>query len=161
MFREMRRSAQLLDEETVAKVLAEARRGTLSVLGDDGYPYGIPVNFVYDPESGPHGSILFHSALVGHKVDAIAACDKVSFCTMDEGYRNEGEWWWYVRSVVCFGRAAIVEDPQRKHDALFMLASKYFPPEVDIEADIAKGTDRIHMVEVRIEHVTGKLVQEK
>lgn len=161
MFREMRRSNQLLDAETVAKVLTEARRGTLSVLGDDGYPYGMPINFVYDPESGPHGSILFHAALVGHKIDAITACDKVSFCTMDDGYRNEGEWWWYVRSVVCFGRAAVVKDPQRKHDALFMLASKYFPPEVDIEADIAKGTDRIHMIEVAIEHVTGKLVQEK
>ena len=161
MFREMRRSNQLLDAETVAKVLTEARRGTLSVLGDDGYPYGMPINFVYDPESGPHGSILFHAALVGHKIDAITACDKVSFCTMDEGYRNEGEWWWYVNSVVCFCRASIVEDPQRKHDALFALAKKYFPPDIDIEADIAKNGHRIHMAELTIEHMTGKIVQEK
>ena len=161
MFRQMRRGAQLLDTTLCHKVLSEARRGVLSVLGDEGYPYGLPINFVFDPDAGEHGSILFHSALEGHKVDALAACSKASFCAMDEGFRNEGEWWWYVHSVVCFGRAQIVEDPQRKHDALAMLAKKYFPPSEDIEGDIAKNGHRINMVELRIEHLTGKIVQEK
>ena len=161
MFRPMRRSTQLLSTEATEKVLTEARRGVLSVLGDDGYPYGVPVNFVFDPTRGPHGSIYFHTALTGHKLDAMLACDKVSFCTMDEGFQNEGEWWWYVNSVVCFGRASVVDDPQLKHDALAALAQKYFPPSEDIEGDIAKTGARIHMVEVRIEHATGKIVQEK
>ena len=161
MFRDMRRHKQQLDDDKTRQILDEARRGVLSVLGDDDYPYGMPLNFVYDPTQGEHGSIFFHCALAGHKVDAITAHEKVSFCVMDEGYRNEGEWWYYVRSVICFGRARFVEDPQRKHDALVMLASKYFPPEVDIEADIAHNGARAQMVEIRIEHVTGKLVQEK
>lgn len=161
MFREMRRSAQLLETTTCHQVLAEARRGVLAVTGDDGYPYCIPLDFVFDPAAGAHGSILFHSAPEGHKLDALAACDKACFTTMDTGFRNEGEWWWYVNSVVCFGRAHVIADPRRKHDALVMLAQKYFPPEIDIEADIARNGDRIHMVELEIEHLTGKIVQEK
>lgn len=161
MFRPMRRNNQLLEITHCHEILSTARRGVLSVLGDEGYPYGLPVNFVFDPAAGEHGSILFHSALTGHKVDALAACDKASFCTTDEGFQNEGEWWWYVHSVICFGRAHIVEDPKRKHDALVMLAQKYFPPQEDIEGDIARNGDRIHMVEFEIEHLTGKIVQEK
>lgn len=161
MFREMRRSRQQLSDEKVVEVLTSARRGVLSVLGDEGYPYGVPINFVYDASQGAHGAIYFHAALEGHKLDALTSCDKACFTTMDEGYRNEGEWWYYVNSVVCFCRARIVDDEQRKHDALFALAQKYFPPEVDIDADIAKNGRRVNMVELTIEHVTGKLVQEK
>lgn len=161
MFREMRRSSQLLSIEKDVEILGRARRGVLSVLGDDDYPYGMPINFVYDPSRGELGSIFFHAAPVGHKTDAIKAHDKVSFCTMDEGYRNEGEWWYYVNSVICFCRASVVEDPQLKHDALAALARKYFPPEIDIEADITKSGNRINMIELSIEHMTGKNVQEK
>lgn len=161
MFREMRRIKQQLDITDDQAILAAAPRGVLSVLGDDGYPYGMPLNFVYDPSVGDLGAILFHTAPTGHKLDALLAHDKASFCVIDEGYQNPGEWWKYFHSVVCFGRAHLVEDPARKHDALVMLASKYFPPEVDIEADIAQNGDRIHMVELVIEHMTGKHVQEK
>lgn len=161
MFRKMRRAGQQLDVEEVRQVLENAPRGVLSVLGDDDYPYGIPMNFVYDPTRGKLGSLYFHSALVGHKIDAMAACDKVSFCTMDEGYQNEGEWWWYFNSVICFGRICTIEEPTRKHEALTLLAKKYFPPNINIAADIAKNGYRIHALEFRIEHMTGKLVQEK
>ena len=161
MFRDMRRFKQQLSEEKVCEVLTSARRGVLSVLGDEGYPYGVPINFVYDASQGEHGSIFFHAAVEGHKLDAISRSNKACFTTMDEGYRNEGEWWYYVNSVICFGRARLVEDDQRKHDALLALGQKYFPPEKDIEADISKNWERVNMVELTIEHVTGKLVQEK
>lgn len=161
MFRQMRRSNQQVEPCEVVRVLTEARRGTLSVAGDDGYPYGVPVNFVFDPSVGEHGAILFHTVPFGHKFESMEAHPKVSFCCIDEGYRNEGEWWWYVTSVVCFGHARVIDDPARKHDALAMLARKYFPPTEDIEHEIAKGGDRVNMIEVVIDHVTGKLVQEK
>ena len=161
MFREMRRKKQFLSIEKDVEILTHAPRGVLSVLGDDGYPYGMTLNYVYDPNAGELGSILFHSALTGHKVDALAACDKCSFTTIDNGYQNEGEWWRYFHSVVCFGHASIIQDAQRKHDALVMLAKKYFPPEVDIEGDIAQNGNRIHMFELKIVHMTGKHVQEK
>lgn len=161
MFRKMRRSTQLLSNEKCVEMLMQENRGVLSVLGDNDYPYGLPLNFVYDPTRGEHGSILFHTALQGHKIDALSSLDKCSFCVMDQGERNEGEWWYHVNSVICFCHASIVEDPQRKHDALFALASKYFPPEIDIEADIARNGERTLMVELTIDHLTGKRVQEK
>lgn len=161
MFREMRRKAQLQDVETCQKVLREAGRGTLAVLGDEGWPYAVPINFVYDPTRGEHGSIFVHVALAGHKLDAIRRSNKVCFTVMDEGYRNEGEWWWYLRSVVCFCRASIIEDPQQKYEALFALGSKYFPPDYEIDHDIAKNGSRVNMLELKIVHMTGKLVQEK
>ena len=161
MFRPMRRFKQQLPDDECRQILAQARRGILSVLGDDDFPYGVPINFVYLPEVGEHGAIYFHSALTGHKVDAIAAHDKASFVVMDEGRRNEGEWWYYVKSVISFGRVSKVEDETYKHDALRALAEKYFPPEIDIEDDIARNGARVHMLELRIEHMTGKDVQEK
>ena len=161
MFREMRRHRQQLDPAKCHEVLAKAPRGVLSVIGDDGWPYGITVNFVFDPDDGAQGALYLHAAREGHKLDAIAACDKVSFTCIDEGYQNEGEWWWYFNSVVCFCRASLVEDPQRKHDALFALARKYFPPSYDIEDDIARSGSRVNMIRLEVVHMTGKLVQEK
>lgn len=161
MFRKMRRHAQQLDDGDARQVLAKVKRGVLSVTGDDGYPYGMPMNFVYDPTRGEHGSVFFHSALAGHKQDAIARSDKASFCVMNEGTRNEGEWWYYVDSVICFGRISVVEDERLRYRAFTILAEKYFPPEVDIPADIAKDGPRARVLELRIEHMTGKHVQEK
>ena len=161
MFRQMRRFKQQLPDEECRQILANTKRGVLSVLGDDDYPYGVPINFVYLPSVGEHGAIYFHSALTGHKIDAITAHDKASFAVMDEGRRNEGEWWYYVKSVINFGRISKVADETLKHDALRALAEKYFPPEVDIEDDIARNGARVHMLELRIEHMTGKDVQEK
>lgn len=161
MFRKMRRFKQQLPLEESKQILTTARRGVLSVLGDDEYPYGIPMNFVYLPDAGEYGSVYFHSALTGHKVDAIAAHDKASFVVMDDGRQNEGEWWWYVKSVISFGRIAPVADETLKLAALKALGEKYFPPQVDIDDDIARNGARVQMLELRIEHITGKDVQEK
>ena len=161
MFRQMRRFKQQLPDEECRQILSSTKRGVLSVLGDDDYPYGVPINFVYLPNVGEHGAVYFHSALTGHKIDAITAHDKASFAVMDEGRRNEGEWWYYVNSVICFGRICVVEDPELIHSSLYALGSKYFPAGTDIEADIAKNGRRVKMLELKIEHMTGKHVQEK
>ena len=79
----------------------------LSVLGDDGYPYGMPMNYWYNKENG---YLYFHSGKKGHKVEALAANNKVSFCVYDSGYKNEGEWALNISSVIVFGRVHIVED---------------------------------------------------
>ena len=107
MFREMRRKKQQISEEECREVLRNEPRGVLSLLGDDGYPYGIPMSFWYDEESG---SIFFHGAKSGHKIDSIRRCDKVSFCVYDKGYRREGEWALNIKSVIVFGKIAKIED---------------------------------------------------
>ena len=89
MFRKMRRFKQQISEKECIRVLKEQPRGVLSMLGDDGYPYGIPLDHWY---SEIDNKLYFHCAKTGHKLDAIASCNKVSFCVMDEGYRKDGEW---------------------------------------------------------------------
>lgn len=156
MFREMRRRNQALDLATCERILAQAPRGVLAVLGDEGYPYTVPLNFVYDG-----GKIYFHSARAGHKIDAIAACDKVSFCVLDEGVREEDDWWYHFNSVVVFGRIRRLEDESAIRDALYKLGAKYFPADYDTEADVARNFARVAMLELSIDHMSGKHVQEK
>ena len=76
-FREMRRKRQQLAEEESIAILEKATAGTLALLGDNDYPYAVPISYVYHD-----GKLYFHSALAGHKVDAIRKCDKASFCVM-------------------------------------------------------------------------------
>ena len=52
MFREMLRSRQQLTQKECVNILKTELRGVLSVLGDDGYPYGVPVNHYYCEEDG-------------------------------------------------------------------------------------------------------------
>ena len=156
MFREMRRHKQQLTREQCEKILRTAPRGVLAVLGDEGYPYAVPLDFVYRD-----GKLYFHCAQVGHKMDALAACDKASFCVLDEGRLEEGDWWYHFNSVIAFGRVRRLEDEQEILDALRDLGRKYFPPTYDMEADIARSLARVAVLELTIEHMTGKHVREK
>ena len=95
MFRELVRKKQALSEEECIKILKEEPRGVLSVQGDDGYPYGTPLNHWYCEDNG---RLYFHSGMSGHRIDALKKCDKVSFCVYDQGYRKEGDWALYIKN---------------------------------------------------------------
>ena len=155
-FRPMRRFRQALPEEECFRILKGAYRGFLSVNGEGGYPYTVPINFVFDD-----GKAYFHCAKEGHKLDAIRACDKASFCVLGEGTQNPGEWWYYFTSVICFGRVRVLEDREEALPRLQELAEKYNPSAADIAADMAKNAPRAEVLEFTIEHMTGKRVQEK
>ena len=158
MFRPMLRKRQQLPEEECVLILKEQLRGVLSLLGDDGYPYGVPLNHYYCEEDG---KLYFHCAKVGHKIDAIRGCEKASFCVCDEGYRKEGEWSLYIRSVIVFGRIEFVED----RDVIYRIARELSYKFTDDEAFIQKEIDRFGkgtlMFALVPEHMTGKLVHEE
>lgn len=151
MFREMRRKRQLLPIEESEAILERMTNGTLALYGDDGYPYAVPVSYVY-----ADGKIYFHSATKGHKVDAILRNDKVSFCVVERDEIRPAEFTTYFRSVIAFGKARILTDEEEKRTALGLLADKYSHGEVGMETEIAKGFHRLLMVEIKIEHLTGK-----
>lgn len=152
MFREMRRSKQLLNTDYAISMLDKATSGVLAVHGDDGYPYAVPLSYVYHD-----GSIYFHSAKEGHKLDAIKNNDKVSFCVIlldnpvGEGFTT------YFMSVIAFGRARIIEDAEEKQKTIEILSDRYFPDikEASLE-EIKKSNERFLMIEMKIEHITGK-----
>ena len=154
-FRPMRRFKQQLPDEECEAILKEAYRGFLSVVGDGGYPYTIPINFVY-----ADGHIYFHCALEGHKMDALKTCDKACFTVIDQPVQESGDWWYHVRSVVCFGRISFVKDAEEHLSKLRLIGSKYFPEGYDMEGDIKKNGPRAAILDMRIEHMAGKRVKE-
>ena len=157
MFRGMRRFKQQIDEDSCIRILKEQPRGVLSMIGDDGYPYGIPLSHWYAEDEH---KLYFHCAKTGHKIDAITACDKVSYCVMDEGYRREGEWALNINSVVIFGRMRIVEDDEKKRRILTNLGHKFTDDEAYIQKELTNAFPRVACLELTIEHMTGKLVNE-
>lgn len=157
MFRKMRRFKQELDKQECIEILKKQPRGVLSVIGDDGYPYGMPMDHWYCEVDG---KLYFHGAREGHKLDAIRANDKVSFCVYDEGYRKEGEWALNIRSVVVFGRMRIVEDEEKRREICTNLGLKFTDDPQYIENELKNSFPRVCCLELVPEHMTGKLVKE-
>ena len=157
MFREMRRFKQQISEEECVQILKEQPRGVLSMLGDDDYPYGIPLDHWYCEENG---KLYFHCAKTGYKLDAVRKHDKVSYCVMDEGYRKGGEWALNINSVVVFGRIRIVEGVDKKREICANIVRKFTDDEAYLQKELANAFPRVNCLELTIEHMTGKLVNE-
>ncbi|MBQ3880887.1 MAG: GNAT family N-acetyltransferase [Bacteroidales bacterium] len=155
-FRKMRRFKQEISKEECEDILTKAPRGILAVRGEMGYPYTIPVNQLYH-----EGKIYIHGAKAGHKHDSILRSPKVSFCVLDEGVKYEGEWWNTFRSVICFGKAAFLQDEKKKDRILRLIGNKYFPEGYDLEDDMKKNGPQADIIEITIEHMSGKKVREK
>ena len=152
MFREMRRKKQQLSEEDIQAVLKRGTSGVLAVIGDEGYPYAVPMSYVF-----ADGKIYMHSALSGHKIDAINTDDRVSFCVIDADDVMPADFTTQFRSVIAFGRARIIEDDEEKLAALRCLGDRYNPGQEEaVSAEAMKGLQRLHMIEITIEHLSGK-----
>ena len=151
-FRTMRRKRQQLSEAESISILRKATAGTLALLGDNGYPYAVPISYVYADDR-----LYFHSALSGHKVDAIRSCDKASFCVIDKDDVQPAKYTTYFRSVIAFGRIHIIEDEQEKLETARLLGDRYNPNnEEALLKELEKGLSRMVMIRFDIEHLTGK-----
>lgn len=157
MFRKMRRFKQQISDVECIEILKNTKRGVLSLMGDDGYPYGIPIDHWYCEEDG---KLYFHGAKEGHKIDAIKACDKASYCVYDEGYRKEGDWALNIKSVIIFGRISLVEDAEKARAICTALTKKFTDDEEYLEKELKNALPRVQCLEFAPEHMTGKLVNE-
>lgn len=149
--REMRLKRQELSTERSIEILEKGTSGVLAVAGEEDYPYAVPMSYAY-----ADGKIYFHGAKTGHKIDAIKRHDKVSFCVIDKDTVVPDEYTTYYRSVIVFGRAHILEG-EAKRDGLKFLGEKYMPQyrEGYLE-EIAKKVENMNVIELEIEHMTGK-----
>ncbi len=151
-FREMRRKRQQLSDEESIGILQKATSGTLALLGDNGYPYGVPISYVYSD-----GKLYFHSALSGHKVDAIKNHDKASFCVIDKDEVKPEKYTTFFRSVITFGRIHIIEDEAEKLEVIRLLGNRYNPyQDESLQKEIEHGFSRMLAIRFDIEHLTGK-----
>lgn len=152
MFREMRRKKQLLPIEDSVLILNKMTSGVLAVVGDNDYPYAVPISYVY-----LDNKIYFHSALSGHKIDAINKNNKVSFCVVERDNIVPEEYTTYFRSVIVFGKVRILENESEKRRAIEKLAEKYSPTQEEgRKHEIEKGFNHLCMIELTIEHLSGK-----
>ena len=156
MFRQMRRKKQELSKEECIKILKDEPRGVLALLGDDDYPYSLPMSHVY-----VDGKIYFHGAKEGHKNDAVKKYPKVSYCVMDKGLKEKDSWWYTFKSVIVFGKIRTLTDNDEKMDRLTHLGDKFFPTHEETVEEINRLLERTEVFEITIEHMSGKLVREK
>ena len=158
MFRPVRKKANEISVEEAKKLLRESRRGVLAVNGDDGYPYAVPINYLYDEETQV---IIFHGSKVGHKVDALKRSDKVCFTVYGNETIKDEAWAPYMQSAVVFGRCRLPEYGEESMALLKRFAMKYYPEESMVDAEIADAGKAAQMYVIDIEHISGKEVQEK
>ena len=158
MFRKMARIREQIPNEECIEILKTQLRGVLSVLGEDDYPYGIPINHYYCEEDG---KLYFHGGTKGHRIDAMRSHGKASFCVLDEGRpEQEGGWALRFRSVIVFGRLEEVEDHDRAIEITRALCHKFTSDEDYIEKEIENAGARTMVVCLMPEHMTGKTVLE-
>lgn len=157
MFRELARKKQQLPQEECIALLQKERRGVLSVLGDDGYPYGMPMNHYYNEQDG---CIYFHCGRNGHRMDALRRCEKVSFCVYNGGERAPDEWALCVKSVIVFGRVEIVEEPTAIREITMALSLKFTQDEEYIRQEIEQYAKETLLLRLLPENMCGKTVKE-
>jgi nitroimidazol reductase NimA-like FMN-containing flavoprotein (pyridoxamine 5'-phosphate oxidase superfamily) len=152
MFREMRRKKQLLPEAETIAMLQSCTSGVLAVHGDDDYPYAVPLSFAYED-----GKLFFHSAVAGHKLDALERSEKASFCVIAADDIVPSKFTTHFRSAIVLGKARVVTDDSEKRHALMCLAEKYSPAYLDsADSEIDGEWKRVCVIELAIEHMTGK-----
>ena len=120
MFRKMRRARQALSHEETELILRSGTSGVLALLGDEDYPYAVPLRYVYHD-----GRIYFHGAMDGHKADAVRRHSKASFCVIAADDVIPSRFTTHYRSVIAFGRVREVEDAAEKREAIMALAKRY------------------------------------
>lgn len=152
MQHKMRRFKQMLPPEESEAILAQGSNGVLSLVDRDGAPYGVPLSYVYDTTSG---SIYFHSARTGHKIDCIMACDRASFCVVALDDVKPEKFTTYFRSVIVSGRITVVDNPDEIVTSLRILADKYSPG-IDSTKEIDSSLKRITVMKLKAESITGK-----
>ena len=152
MFRDMRRKKQQLSDEECQAVLERGTSGVLAVIGDEGYPYTVPMSYVFAQDK-----IYLHSATSGHKVDAIRNDSHCSFCVIAQDEVHPETFTTHFKSVIAFGQIHIVEDDAEQLAALRLLGRRHAPhDEAGLQHEIDKDFSRVLMLRLDIEHLTGK-----
>lgn len=153
MFRGLRRKKQELSLEKSIDILTRGTSGVLALLGDDDYPYAVPISYVYEDSK-----LYFHGAKSGHKADAVRKHNKASFCVIDQDRVMPEKYTTYFRSVIAFGKIRIVEDEAEMKKAIQALAVKYYPEDSEAGRQKAINSEWVPLciMELSIEHISGK-----
>lgn len=152
MFRKMRRFKQELKSDEVERILKTNTSGVLALIDSNGYPYTVPMSYVYS-----NGNIYFHSAKSGHKIDAVNGNKKATFCVIDKDDVMPEKYTTAYKSVIAFGKVEIVDDGEEALSAVRQLGDKYYPDHFEeLQAEIEKYNSAFLIIRFDIEHISGK-----
>ena len=156
MFRKMRRFKQELQQNEIERILRLNTSGVLALLDNNGYPYSVPLSYVYS-----NGKIYFHSAKSGHKIDAINNYNKAPFCIIDKDDVKPEKYTTFYKSVIIFGNIEILDDVEETLLAIQELGEKYYPNHSsELQNEIVKYKTAFLIIRFNIEHITGKQAKE-
>lgn len=152
MFRKIKLKDRAVDDEKAIKILLKGSYGVLSTTGEDGYPYGVPLNYTYFDNC-----ICFHCAQQGHKLDNIKFNEKVSFCVVTCSDVLANKFDTDYESAIAFGRANEVTDKSEKKDILLSVIKKYSKNYLDAGMNyMKKYWDETKVIKIKIDHFSGK-----
>ncbi len=148
----MRRFKQELNQNEIEQILQLNTSGVLALIDNNGYPYSVPLSYVYT-----NGKIYFHSAKVGHKINAIKNCKKATFCIIDKDDVKPEKYTTFYKSVIAFGNAEIVTNIKETLFAIKELGEKYYPNHTnELQKELEKSKMAFLIIKFDIEHMTGK-----
>ena len=150
MFRSMRRFRQEMTREACESILCQAESGVLSLLSEDGYPYGVPMNHHYHD-----GKLYFHCASAGHKLDAVRACPKASFTVVTRDVLVPEKLTTSYVSVIAFGEIRLIEDVEEKRQAIVRL-TEHLAPGVAHAHESNGSLRNLVIMEMDVQHLSGK-----
>ncbi len=158
MFEEVRKKHRALSRDEALRILSETRRGVLSLVRDDGYPYGVPINHYFDPEAM---KIYFHGDLRGSRISCAEREQRASYCAFQERKTEEKHWYKTFESVIVFGKLSFISERERKAEIVRKLTRGFTEDMKQFEEEIERGIGRTSVIEMSIEHITGKFIEEK
>ncbi len=151
MFKEMRRKNRELETEEAIEILKKCEYGILSTVGENEYPYGVPVSYIYYNDA-----IYFHSAIEGNKLDNILNNNKVSFCVVGDTEVLPHIFSTNYESVIIFGKATEVFEGE-KISALIEILNKYSKEYLQEGKEYIKNASaKVKLVKISIDHISGK-----
>lgn len=148
----IRRGDRQINRDEALAILDHAEYGVLSMVGEDGLPYGIPINFARDGDL-----LVFHCAPEGRKLDCLRFRGRASFCAVGRTQVLPGKFTTEYESVLVEGPVVIVEDDRRKTEDLMILCRKFAPEHLAAAVKaIEKSLHRTGIFEMKIERISGK-----
>jgi nitroimidazol reductase NimA-like FMN-containing flavoprotein (pyridoxamine 5'-phosphate oxidase superfamily) len=152
MFREIRLTDRVVSDQKAIEIITKGSYGVLSTIGEDGYPYGVPLNYTYFDNY-----IYFHCAQEGHKLDNIDFNNKVSFCVVTKSDVLSNEFDTDYESAIAFGKATVITDDAEKKDILLSVLTKYSADYLKAGNNyIKKYWDDTRVIKIKIEHLSAK-----
>jgi nitroimidazol reductase NimA-like FMN-containing flavoprotein (pyridoxamine 5'-phosphate oxidase superfamily) len=150
-FPHMRRKDRALSQEMAIHILEEGEFGVLSTCGKDGWPYGVPLSYVYR-----EGKLYFHGAATGHKLDNLRFCPKASFTVTAHTHVLQERFSTAYQSAIAFGIVQAVSAEDKK-EVMMLLAEKYCYSNLQNAAlYVEKMLSHVGVFCLEIVHLTGK-----